>query len=328
MTDTVVIAEGSDENSGYRFSWGLAFAGGVSATAVIFFLLTLGSGFGLMLVHPMSHAGPSAPAFLTGGALYFLAAQAFGFAVGGHLVGRLLGPIVESPIQEDFRAAAHGFVAWAVTVLATLTMLALAGLTAASTGATTAALYGTTPATKASGTTPTAYLVDVPFRPSEAMAAKQASSVQTPPATAGDSAGTAPNAAPATDNTATAQSTSMPMASPAAPSAGSDAARGEAARILNAGLVRGEQIAPDDRTRLISLVSTNAGVDSSEAGARIDHMQADIQDKTKRAAETARKVASYTSLWIAASLLFGAVLAAFAAIMARHEDDRDATGVG
>jgi hypothetical protein len=41
MTDTLVIAEKGDENTGYRFSWGLAIAGGVAATAVTFFLLSL-----------------------------------------------------------------------------------------------------------------------------------------------------------------------------------------------------------------------------------------------------------------------------------------------
>ena len=75
-----------------------------------------------------------------GSAIYFFVVQAFGFVVGGHLAGRLLGPVLETSAQEDFRAGAHGFAVWAVTVLATLTMLALAGLTAASTGARTAAL--------------------------------------------------------------------------------------------------------------------------------------------------------------------------------------------
>jgi hypothetical protein len=231
---------------------------------------------------------------------------------------------VESRIQEEFRAAAHGFVAWAVTVLATLTMLALAGLTAASTGATTAALYGASPASKASAATPTAYLVDVLFRPGDAMAAKQASAVPATTATTAGAAADTTSAAPAMSSTANVEP-ATPTAGPS--SANGDAARGEAARILNAGLARGEQIAPDDRTRLVSLVSANAGVDNAEAGARIDRMQADIQAKTRQAAETARKLASYMSLWIAASLLFGAVLSAFAAIVARREDDRDATRI-
>jgi hypothetical protein len=88
MAETVVIAEEQPQNSGYRFSWGLAIAGGVAATAVTFFLLTLGAGFGLLLVNPVTHAGPSLPTFLTGGAIYFFVAQAFGFAVGGHMADR------------------------------------------------------------------------------------------------------------------------------------------------------------------------------------------------------------------------------------------------
>ncbi len=272
MTDTVVIAEQGDEDTGYRFSWGLAIAGGVAATAVTFFLLTLGAGFGLLLINPATHSGPSTPVFLTGGAIYFFAAQAFGFAVGGHLVGRLLGPIVESRIQEEFRAAAHGFVAWAVTILATLTVVALAGLTAANTGAASAALYGS-PNSKPVDTIATAYLVDVLFRPG---------------------------------------------------SSGNENARAEAGRLLEAGLVRGEQLAPDDRARLISLVSSQTDISRDQAAKRIDRMQTDIQAKTRSAADVARKAASYASLWIAFSLFFGAVVAMTAAVFARNEDDREA----
>ena len=282
MTDTVVIAEQSDENTGYRFSWGLAIAGGVAATAVTFFLLTLGSGFGLLLVNPAAHSGSAAPAFLTGGAIYFFVAQAFGFAVGGHLAGRLLGPLIESRVQEDFRAAAHGLIAWAVTILATLFVMALAGLTAASTGATTAALYGAT-ASRTTDTSPTAYLVDVLFRPAQ-------------------------------DNAVTNSGNAAANAS----------ARAEAGRLVDMGLARGQQLGQDDHERLTTLVAAEAHISRDQAAGRIDRMQADIQAKTKRAADIARKVASYASLWIAASLLFGALVAMFAAIVARAEDDREA----
>jgi hypothetical protein len=272
MTDAVVIAEQGDENTGYRFSWGLAIAGGVAATAVTFFLLTLGAGFGLLLVNPAAHSGASTPVFLTGGAIYFFVAQAFGFAVGGHLVGRLLGPLVESHIQEEFRAAAHGFVAWAVTILATLAIVTLAGLTAANTGGATAALYGAT-TSRTVDSAPTAYLVDVLFRPG---------------------------------------------------SSGNESARAEAGRLLEVALVRGEQLAADDRTRLMTLVSAQAGISRDQAAGRIDRMQAAVQARTKHAADIARRVASYASLWIAFSLLFGSVVAMAAAIFARKEDDHEA----
>lgn len=266
MADTVVIAEQGEENTGYRFSWGLAIMGGVVATAVTFFLLTLGSGFGLLLTHPTLHA---APAFLTGGAIYFLIAQAFGFAVGGHFTGRLIGPLPESRVQEEFRAEAHGLVAWAVTVLATLTIVAFVAMSA-NAGSGTAALYGVS--TSKAEATPTAYLVDVLFRPN----------------------------------------TSAP-----------EGARAEAARILDAGLARGEQIAPDDKDRLQTIVANEANMTRDAAAVRIDNLQADVQAKTKKAADIARKAASYTSIWIAISLLFGALVSMMAAVMAREEDDRD-----
>jgi hypothetical protein len=278
MVDTVVVAERDDEDTGYRFSWSLAIAGGVAATAVTFFLLMLGSGFGLLLVNPVTHSGPSLPAFLTGGAIYFFIAQAFGFAVGGHLSGRLLGPVVETQMQEDFRAGAHGLVAWAVTILATLAVIALAGLTAANTGATTAALYGSTMPHATNGA-PVAYLVDNLFRPHDS-AALFRSNVDAE-------------------------------------------ARAEAGRILEAGLARGIQMTPDDRVRLIGLTSAEAGISRSEAAARVDRMQADVQAKARHDTDIARKAASYASLWIAFSLLFGAIVAVVSAIFARNEDDRE-----
>ena len=102
-----------------HFHWGAAIAGAVAATATSFFLVTLGSGVGLALASP-GHAG----AFLTLGAIYFFAAQAFGFTVGGYLVGRLIGPEVETAKEEEFRAAAHGFVMWAITIVAGLLLVA------------------------------------------------------------------------------------------------------------------------------------------------------------------------------------------------------------
>ena len=116
--DTATIV--SDETAN-RFNWGAAIAGAAVATATAFFLIVLGAGFGLTL---MSRGGSAT--FLTLGAIYVLAAQAFGFAAGGHVVGRLIGPAVETKKEEEFRAGAHGLVMWAITVVAGLALLALA----------------------------------------------------------------------------------------------------------------------------------------------------------------------------------------------------------
>ncbi len=273
MSDAVVITEEREESTGYRFSWGLAFAGAFAATAVTFFLLTIGSGVGLLLVNPVTHSGPSTPVFLTGGAIYFFVAQAFGFAVGGHLVGRLLGPLVETNVQEDFRAGAHGITVWAVTVVISVLLVAMAGLTAVHTGSNVATLYGAAASPNAQTSAPTNYLVDKLYSPTGGVA--------------------------------------------------SDSARAEAARILDVDLAHGETLESEDRDRLIVLVARNANISKDEAGARVDAMQADIQGKTRQAADTARKIASYASLWIAFSLLFGLIVAIFSAISARTEDDRE-----
>lgn len=271
MADTLVIAEEGDESTGYKFSWGLAFAGAFAATAVTFFLLTIGAGFGLLLVNPVTHSGPSIPTFLTGGAIYFFAAQAFGFAVGGHLAGRLLGPILETRTQEDFRAGAHGLTVWAIAVVASLVLIALAGMTAVQSGG-IATLYGTG-AFKSQSATPTNYLVDKLYRP--------------------------------------------------AGGAASEGARQEAGRILSASFVRGVALTEDDRSRLIALVVRNAGVSRDEAVGRVDTMQRDTRATVERAANAARKAASYASLWTGFSLLFGLIVAIFAAVSARIEDDRE-----
>jgi hypothetical protein len=159
MTSTAILTEDAttivaDEHS--RFSWGVAIAGAVAAIATTAFLLTLGSGVGLALASP-AHA-KSAGAFLTLGAIYFLASQAFGFAVGGYLVGRLIGPEAENSAEEEFRAAAHGFVMWALAVVAGLLILGTAVTTAGSAAAGAMAAPN--------GESASNYWVDTMFRPS------------------------------------------------------------------------------------------------------------------------------------------------------------------
>ncbi len=135
-----------------HFNWGAAVAGAVAATATGFFLLTLGSGVGLALASPQHST-----AFLTLGAIYFFAAQAFGFTVGGYLVGRLIGPEVETAKEEEFRAAAHGFVMWALTIVASLLLVGLSSVVAGST------LYAGSASRAAA--TPAGYWEDALFRP-------------------------------------------------------------------------------------------------------------------------------------------------------------------
>jgi hypothetical protein len=158
MTSTAILTEDATTivaEEGSRFSWGVAIAGAIAATATTFFLLTLGSGVGLALASP-AHA-KSAGTFLTLGAIYFFASQAFGFAVGGYLVGRLIGPEAENSAEEEFRAAAHGFVMWALAVVAGLLLL---GFASTVTGSAAVSAMSTRSESNLSS-----YWVDTMFRP-------------------------------------------------------------------------------------------------------------------------------------------------------------------
>jgi hypothetical protein len=151
MTTTTVLSDESAtivRDDASRFSWGPVVAGAVIATAVTFFLVSLGTGLGLALTsaHKATVAGTAT--FLTLGAIYFMAAQAFGFAVGGHVTGRLMPDIVENNEEEEsFRADAHGLAVWALAVVFGLALAALAAFVTAS-------------ATVSQAATPPAYWAD------------------------------------------------------------------------------------------------------------------------------------------------------------------------
>lgn len=297
MSDALIVRD--DEGTGYRFSWGLSLAGAAVAVAVTFGLLVLGSGVGLLFVKPESTAAH----FFTGGAIYFVAAVAFGLALGGHVTGRLLGPLPEeSEHQEEVRAALHGLVVWAVSVLATLGLVAVAG-------AATGAMYGVSKAMTGSPLRATQLAVDRLFRPeAPAMAAggSELQSAVTPgaQATAGEQ---------------------TPPAATVTPMASTDPvhARAEAGRLIEADFVPGARMDAPDRTRLIQLTAEQAHVPPSEARLRVAALESRLTAQMQQAAETARRTATATALWLSFALIFGVIIAMIAAVTARLEDDRE-----
>ncbi|MEI9993211.1 MAG: hypothetical protein WDM91_01340 [Rhizomicrobium sp.] len=360
MPVTTVLGEDStaiitDENP-RRFSWSAAFAGALIATGVTFLLLTLGSGVGLSLVTVRHATTSGATTFLTLGAVYFLVAQAFGFAVGGHVVGRMIGPALETSREEEFRAGTHGLVSWALAVVATATIVALSVLVAGS-AATNGAVNGALASSGASGgrgenaTQPvtTSYWVDTLFRPATAAQAALSwrryaqadngtatdamppTSEPTPAApsdasTANEPAPAAPaDGAPVFLNNANTAAPTTAVTTTALPSVtrslGADKA--EAGRILTVGLANGGTLSGEDRTQLARLVSTDTGLTFGAAQARVTQVENRIREDEVKTAEAARKAAAYASLWTALALLFGAVVAVAAAISARWEDDRE-----
>jgi hypothetical protein len=354
----------------HRFSWSAAFAGAFVATAVTFFLASLGAGFGLVLTDTKTAASPS---FLSLGAIYFLVAQAFGFAVGGHLAGRLIGPAPETTKEEEFRSAAHGLVVWALAVVATATMIALGSMVAGTSMALTNHASGRTAAE--THTLPqgyVAYWVDMLFRPgpSPSQAAlewkqyAQADTGTANDASPGDNGSTqtpmtptdqpppasneshpfvqtndnsaAPAMAPAPAQAAPQSGAVMnsgvrdqqipPMPSSFTAPASLNTDKTEATTIIDEGMKDGARLNQYDKDRLSALVAQDTGLAIPEAQRRVDNAEQRIHSHLTQLADNARKTASFASLWIAASLLFGAIVSMMAAASARWQDDRISFG--
>jgi hypothetical protein len=167
--DGLLDAELAEATARPHVSWASIFVGAVVAVATTLFLLLLGSGIGLALVNPARAASGGAH-FLTLGAIYFLAAQAFGLALGGHLTGRLIGPVLETSSEEEFRAGAHGLAVWGLAVITSALLVAVSGLVAENAAVSLRAAYGASALERANSVLPatTGYWVDVLFRPSAA----------------------------------------------------------------------------------------------------------------------------------------------------------------
>jgi hypothetical protein len=353
----------------HRVSWAAIFAGAVVGTAVIFFLLMLGTGVGLSLVpaHRVSTG------FLTLGAIYFLAAQAMGFAAGGHIVGRLIGPMAETDREEEFRAAIHGLTVWGLCVIATALVVLTTGWVAAGSSALASATGGGSSRSADVSPRVAAYWTDVLLRPSIApMHASAAWQRYAQADTTANDASPPDDETPADRGFAARPMTPVPSTTgkvendlpkasheePVAPSAelsepsaaphvitipvegdngetisGTEAVtsptkldiaadRAELGRIIEVGMANGGGLSPYDRDRTVQLVSRDTGLTPPDAARRIDNAQARIRADETRTLEAARKIARNASLWIAFALLFGAIVAAMAAVSARWEDDR------
>jgi hypothetical protein len=292
-----------------EFSWRAVVAGAFVASSVIFFLLFLGTGIGLSLfIVPRADAGAVVRG-ITLGAVYFFAAQAFGFAVGGYIAGRLMGPVLESESEEVFHASTHGLVAWAVAVVMTATMVAISGFALAGPGLNAAAIIGAASPpdqATASASETTGYWVDTLFRASSGVQTNQTTSTA-----AGSIVG---------------QRGAAPSAAPIGSGTGSEAlARAEVARLLTVGLLHG-QFSQADHDQVALLVSRYTGADAMEANRRIDDVQDRIHQDAIAAAEATRKFTRFLSLWLAASLIFGALTAAGAAVSGRWVDDKARAG--
>jgi hypothetical protein len=381
--DSVVAVKPPILFEGHRFAWTAVFAGALVTTAVTLFLLALGSGFGLSLVSARSMTQDKAVTFLTLGAIYFFArsmtqdkavtfltlgaiyffaAQAFGFALGGHLAGRLMGPVLENRREEEFLAGAHGFVTWAIAVVASAVLIYLGAVAGGSAALGAGVLSQAQSASGDEQPAATSYWVDRLFRerpePTHASLGWKDYAQIDPP--------TGSDAAPGATTEPTEiqpRDTSPPVTTPLQGRVGPPAAspvitmpqrpittitnapydpslntvtaplprniiadKAEAGRILTVGMAKGGTLSEIDRVQLSHLVALDTGLTEDAALVRVKSVEGDMRDAQVTTAEVARKTAAYASLWTALALLFGAIVATAAAISARWEDDRVSFG--
>ena len=346
MNETAIVGEnveiiqtGGGSANRSALSWGVAIAGALTATAVSFIFLSLGSGIGLSVASPYS--GPSVTTMTVAGAIWLVLAQTFGFATGGYLAGRLrIRTHIPGP-ETKFRDAAHGFMAWVIGVSLTAVMIVMAGLFTASTAANvvgsvgSGAMQGAGAAMgqAAGGQDSSAYFVDTLFRTNPS--GSQGAARSAPAGGAATSGGTAANLSTQTPASATGQTAASPSGetppSMAATSTnqgqgqgttgsgqtgtgGNDAQRGEVSRIFSSS-VREGRISDADRTYAARVIAARTGIPAEEAERRVTEVQDQAVAAAKQAAETARKAGAYLSFWSFMALLFGAVAATLGGIL-------------
>ena len=260
-------------------SWGAILAGAVAACAVALLLLAFGVGMGFAVVSPWSEQGVSASTFHIGAGIFLIVVAMLSSTVGGYLTGRLRRRWHGVHSDEAyFRDSAHGLVTWALATLLSATVLGSAATHILSNAA------GTVAATTTAGNANDVY-VDRLLRPQPAAATPAAAS--TPPA----------------------QNTNPPAA--AVPNLNQNlvATRAEFNRVVTAAVRRNGELAGGDRSYLAQTIAARTGLSQADAEKRVD----EVINQAKSAADAARKAAAKFFMWLAASMLIGALAAALAA---------------
>jgi hypothetical protein len=307
MTTTTVLSDDTAtivQDNSSRFSWGPVFAGAVIATAVTFLLVSVGSGLGLAITSAHTATVAGVKTFLTLGAIYFVGCQAFGFAVGGHVTGRLMPLVVDDNEEESFRADAHGLAVWALATVLGLALVALAA-------------FATASVSTSQATTPAAYWADKLLAPSSSQSGSPAAAN-----TAAASPG--PNGATTDASAAGTASVSQPNSPDLALGTLADA-KAEAARILAVDAA-GAQADATNVSELTRLVTQFAGLSPPAATDRVRLTEQAMRANAKESADAARKLASYVGIWTAIALLFGAIVSVAATVSARWKDEHDMFG--
>lgn len=328
----VVVTPPAAETGSY-VDWPAIIAGIVVASGISLVLLAFGSAIGLSMTDFRAGEDVSPIWIAIAAAIWLLWVQISSFMAGGYLTGRLRKRHMDATEDEvDVRDGAHGLIVWG-GALVVGGLIAAGGLGAVANAIGSAASTLTTAASNVAGgaaesaADPTAYFVDMLFRPAppsvEAAAAttetttttQPAATTETPAATTETPAATTAQAPTTTIEAPAAAPGSPAMATATTTETDTTAVRAEAGRIFAASAISGE-LPAEDRTYLAQVVAENTGLSDEEAQARVDQVVTAIDNaraQAAEAAEAARKTGVLAAFLTAASFLVSAVGAFWAA---------------
>ena len=301
-------------------SWAAIFAGALAAAVLSLLLFILGIGLGLSSISVWSGRGAAGDTIGWTAVVWLAFTQLASAGVGGYLAGRLRTRWQGVHTDEVyFRDTAHGFLSWS---LATLLMVALMGSVVGS------AITG---AVKSAG----------------AVASGAASLAGGAVGAAGTAAAGAIGAYTAKDGDLAHNSLSYwinslfrneglteeqkdQMKANAHQTAHSVRSAAEITQEVTGIFIHGLQdgkLSDDDARYVAQLISERSGVSPAQAQDKVQnafqkaHEQfeqaklkaKEIEEKTKQAAETARKATAYSMLWLFVALLVGAFVASLCA---------------
>ena len=283
-TDPLYGTSGAVASGPSAVSWAAVFAGAAAACVLSLILMILGTGLGLSALSPWGNEGASAKTLGIGTGVWVIFMQLAASVLGGYIAGRLRTKWVSLHTEEvAFRDTAHGFLAWAVATLFTAALLTSTVGAIVSGGVKAGAQVAGGAASAATG----------------AAAADAGSSNYLM-----DSLFRSPKGG---------KSQSSPEQSTA-----------EVGRIFANATATGK-LPEEDARYAAQVVSQRTGISQQEAEKRVNDTFAQVQAKKKEAqeaADKARKASAAAALLLFISLLIGAFVASYAAIIGgRQRDD-------
>lgn len=307
-------------------AWCAVFAGAVASAALSLILLLLGTGFGLTLVSPWSSEGISSTSVGVSSIVGITLISLVASAIGGYIAGRMRTRWINTPNDEVyFRDTAHGFLSWAVATLGTAALLTsvISGIMgsgiktsgAIAGGAAGIAASGVSAALmtdKSDSNTTLTYMLDDLLR-------KQP-----------DAAATHSRQQPlAMENSVDGSLTSepAPQTSNNMPAMHKDSPKAELMRIFVYAIAT-DSLPQQDVKYAGQLVAQETGIDQPTAEKRVTDNFTLLRQKLDEAetaalaaADKARELSAYASLWLFISLLSGAFIASLMAVYGGRQRD-------